>query len=273
MKKIKTILLIILLMPIIVFSENPKTSLEDYSASLRYDEYIVGDDISLEKKEDGFSCGIFNDKGAIHKDYSVYIDKYGWKTLRIDNEIIKIIERPKKDASSICFYKDWNIMDLDFREENRLIYNITASSELIEGKTIYRAAGIINNYESFGPSWKWHKNNKPWVEGVEGDGIGEFIEFDVRQKNPGFRIFLEIINGYVDPEKPHLYLANNRIKKATLICDYTDKYEITFNDIIEFKYVYLDKNYKHFKLIIDEVYKGTKYSDTCLTYIGVDYYF
>ncbi len=59
--------------------------------------------------------------------------------------------------------------------------------------------------------------NPPWVEGVEGDGIGEWIEFYYTLESRSFYIF----NGYFDPKYPHLFTRNNRIKRIRIEA-YTD---------------------------------------------------
>ena len=48
--------------------------------------------------------------------------------------------------------------------------------------------------------------------------------------------------------------------------------EIKFDDIVEFKCVDLGRPFSKVKIVIDEVYKGTKYDDTYITAITVDFY-
>ena len=47
--------------------------------------------------------------------------------------------------------------------------------------------------------------------------------------------------------------------------------EIEFDDIVEFKCVELGRPFTNVKIVIDEVYKGTKYDDICITAIAVDW--
>ena len=108
--------------------------------------------------------------------------------------------------------------------------------------------------------------SRPWVEGSDGNGIGESIEFDISNSS------LFILNGFVDLRRPYLYKQNNRIKECILYIT-TDnglkEQNIYFDDYIYFKYIELPKtkNTKHVKLVITDIYKGTKYNDLAITSI------
>lgn len=110
----------------------------------------------------------------------------------------------------------------------------------------------------------------PWVEGKEDDGIGEWISFNTHRL--GVRT-LYIVNGFVDIRRPHLFKENNRVKNATLICKPADinkepfEIKIEFKDFVYTKTIELPERCISFKLIIDSVYKGSKYSDTVITSI------
>lgn len=80
-----------------------------------------------------------------------------------------------------------------------------------------------------------------------------------------------ILNGYVNPKLPYLYKENSRVKKATLIIDDTTEIEIEFDDIVEFKCIELGRPFTKARIVIYDVYKGTKYDDTCITSITVDW--
>lgn len=112
----------------------------------------------------------------------------------------------------------------------------------------------------------------PWVEGVSGDGISEYIEFDVDNGT-----ILYILNGYVDPAHPELFKNNGRLKKAELQVVFEDGTEDTihvdFMDFVYYKEIRLFKRFKHVKLTIEEVYPGKKYKDTCISRIFTDFSF
>lgn len=105
-----------------------------------------------------------------------------------------------------------------------------------------------------------------WVEGVDGDGIGEWIKFksSINQNVSG----IMIINGYV---KSHdLYYANNRIKRILVELSDNTIIEKDLNDntfdyqTIKFKQ---PVDVKSIKITILEVYLGNKYNDTCISEI------
>ncbi len=147
-----------------------------------------------------------------------------------------------------------------------------ASSYLKEGKTSYEAQNTAKIYNMMTKREiaSWSSQIRPWVEGKKGDGIGESFEFDINYPTGGLPLDIRILNGYVDPLKPHLFKENNRIKKALLETDTGIKKEFEFRDEIEFTQIILPSDVKHIKLTILEVYKGTKYQDTCITSVEVN---
>lgn len=147
-----------------------------------------------------------------------------------------------------------------FAEDDIQIKKITASSTLVEkgnAADFYSAKNLIDN------------SYKSWVEGKSDDGIGESVTFEFEKplnKLPsiGFR------NGYGDLK---YYYANNRVKdiSVTFNDDLTvkttlkDRYDIIFYDLYN-TYEY-KKPISKVTIKIDSVYKGQKYSDTCLSEI------
>ncbi len=146
-----------------------------------------------------------------------------------------------------------------------------------------------------------------WVEGVEGDGIDEYIIFNlsylqesdnfIKEKNKHIEVELTIINGVAKNRK--IWEENNRVKKALLevyeagvSIRQIDPYIISKQEPILNKTFTIDmkddiKPQKYLlrfrpiqslesgtfvcigKLIIKEVYPGTKYKDTGISEIQV----
>jgi len=101
---------------------------------------------------------------------------------------------------------------------------------------------------------------KPWIEGVDGYGIGEWIEV----KPVGHVCGIMFFNGYIDPNRPDLYYANSRIKEVIVT---SKQYSWTFSieDIPGPQILPLPDSFNDvLRFTIKDVYKGTKYSDTCL---------
>ena len=85
---------------------------------------------------------------------------------------------------------------------------------------------------------------------------------------------IRILNGYVNPLLPHLFKENNRIKTATVETDKGYKDTISFEDVVEFTDFFIPMKKDgptHVKITIDEVYKGSKYSDTSITALEANY--
>ena len=107
----------------------------------------------------------------------------------------------------------------------------------------------------------------PWIEGVPGDGIGE--GFTLTFNNGGVNPTLLLMNGYVSYDKPYLYEQNNRIKKIKVRGLKSGKEKIL--DVIDTPHpqtvdISFITEMEDIRVEIAEVYKGTKYDDTCLQY-------
>jgi hypothetical protein len=159
--------------------------------------------------------------------------------------------------------------------DNLTSKNISSSKYLTEnvrGKTIKYAPANLLIRELPGEHIKtgrlsWIPVNIPWVEGEEGSGIGAFIEIEFNGAWDGFAI----LNGYVDPHKMKLFKENNRVKTMTVIdVDNKKQFDVDFEDYVYYKNIIFSKpTTKHIKFIIKDVYKGTKYDDTCISAIRV----
>ncbi len=101
----------------------------------------------------------------------------------------------------------------------------------------------------------------PWVEGVKGDGIGEWFIVEKCSN------YLLLINGYISYEKPYLYKQNNRIKQIKVTGIKSGKSKIL--DILDTPHpqtvdISFITDPEDIRVEIADVYKGTKYDDTCL---------
>jgi len=120
-----------------------------------------------------------------------------------------------------------------------------------------------------------------WAEGAEGDGIGEYVEIRELYMGPGKDVLtfqqICIENGYA--ETPKKWQENNRVKSLKMY--YGDVYmgTIALQDTINPQYIDLTplqltvQNGREacFRFEIAEVYEGSKYDDTCITTIAIDF--
>lgn len=141
-----------------------------------------------------------------------------------------------------------------------------ASSELESGTMYsYSANNVIDNDPA-----------TSWVEGVSGNGNGEYIKiynYYAENKFYGFCSIekIGIINGFAENER--LFFENNRVR--TIRLDYSNIVNgewiessaiITFEDTMDMQYYTFSSPVisDSFKVSILEVYPGSKWDDTCI---------
>jgi hypothetical protein len=142
-------------------------------------------------------------------------------------------------------------------------YDATASSTLAaQGKHNYDVVNIKGDPTREVPS--------PWVEGVEGDGIGESITLNVKRPLPLYGILIQ--PGYYEYDDKEPWLKNNRVAALEIMLND----ENTFTESIpdeRFERPYLirvrdyTKPVNKIKLVIKGVHRGTKFRDTCISLV------
>ena len=111
-----------------------------------------------------------------------------------------------------------------------------------------------------------------WVEGVDGNGIGESITFKVETIEAADIQIQElvIVNGYV--KNRALWKANSRVKKFKLYIDGTPKAILNLRDVDNYQKFNVQRFVNgltkfELKLEIMEVIEGDKYADTAISEI------
>lgn len=261
MKKIFLVLIIVSFASMFIFSQQ---------LQLKHYKYSDICEITTDDKGKIYTNPFYSDN---KKEIFLETDKNGYSKLKNNEYDLFFID------GMDCFIDDkidsYNINDLlgNANLNGRMIKNIKASSTLTDKYHTYSPEGTLFAwYTGDCDDWGFVKDNIPWVEGKEDYGIGEYLEFELNQdiyiNNSYNGWIIRILNGYVNPEKPHLYKENSRLKSATLIVDGKKEIKIQFNDYVEITNVKISGEVKRIKLIIDDVYKGTKYEDTCITGIS-----
>ena len=114
--------------------------------------------------------------------------------------------------------------------------------------------------------------NTAWVEGAKGDGIGEWVEFKIKN-HPGKKVEtttfwgLNISNGY--RKSKDIWAKNSRVKQLRMDINGTPRLVINlkdtmFNQNIGFKSFDI-KPGDVIRFTIMKIYPGNKYQDTCIT--------
>lgn len=143
------------------------------------------------------------------------------------------------------------------------VLSVTASS--------YLKASSYNTYDS--------KNiidgdpSTPWVEGRNGYGIKEWVKINLSEKK--WIKGLKIMNGYnyINSDRVgNRFLKNSRLKTAILEFDNGEVQMIQLKDTNQFQTIRIEPvESKTIKIIISDIYKGTKWADTCISEIELIY--
>jgi hypothetical protein len=144
-----------------------------------------------------------------------------------------------------------------------------ASSYLKDTAAVYTVDGVIPK-AAFGPLSLFDGvPETAWCEGAKGDGIGEWVEFELKRDvealevQNGFNMsFIQIEGKAIDtyyeknnrPKTVEIVSADGKVKKTLPLAD--------TKEIQSFDGVFLPKG--SYKLFIRDVYKGSKWQDTCL---------
>lgn len=204
-----------------------------------------------------------------------------------------------EDENFCSFEFDDNALDFGFPEHHLPCgelcaldgsTDISASSELASSDERYSARNL-----------GYPCRDTVWAEGVSGYGIGEsisiagnykygdtwtgdgsvyFLEGDLEPDiRDGYMRYTEIcvVNGYAKNQKS--WKENGRVKEMLLYVEdkpyayleledtiYPQYFSLPINDIKTAEGVTI-----HFKFVIEDVYPGTKYEDTCLTGLEVEF--
>jgi hypothetical protein len=112
---------------------------------------------------------------------------------------------------------------------------------------------------------KYPKLGILWVEGAEGQGIGEKLFIQNTKASA-----LHISIGFVSYDKPYLYTMNSRPREISLVVDGKFSIRYQLQDTPAYQKIIFPKelNYSDTLMIeILSVYEGTRYQDTCINNI------
>ena len=280
---------IILLFIIPLYSQNfkfPKDLIFDKFCSYTYSDKLCGINVISDNKLE-LEYVLNESPAKLSFNFQIKHDE-GIPYIELDEEIPLILFENKTLSSMdrkkiyfICFLNEGSKNPVKFGglKGNILFYDrltgtkdpgwkteyINVSSTLIEKDIHYDASNLsFDNLE-----WNYGNNNLflPWVEDVPGYGIGEYIE--LRDATPYERRtdYLLIANGYFSIDKPYLYKQNSRVKQIKVTGLNSGKEKIL--DVLDTPHpqtvdISFLETQEPFRVTIMDVYKGTKYDDTCI---------
>ncbi|WP_028975001.1 NADase-type glycan-binding domain-containing protein [Spirochaeta cellobiosiphila] len=161
---------------------------------------------------------------------------------------------PNDTTNKITAFFIRNVFDRN-RDVLRAGKTYESSSILVEGTINYKASNLGNSLFA-----------KPWVEGVNGYGIGETITIS------DDREFTELIlsNGYKSYDNPTLYEKNSRLKKIQIKgMDTETVLDVDIKDSSGPQSIKLPKSETKVVITILDIYPGSTWEDTCVNYILV----
>jgi phosphate transport system substrate-binding protein len=137
------------------------------------------------------------------------------------------------------------------------IEKASASSALSDSQGQYPARNLIDH------TWQ------SWAEAAEGNGVGESFTLTIYDSETisGFAIK----NGYGNID---YFAKNNRVKAFKIYIDGKLIETIVIKDSVSFEQYYFKKPVvcnKNIRFVIDDVYPGTMYNDTCVAEIALLY--
>lgn len=219
---------------------------------------------------DGVSCIKLNNKLPYELLSDKYKSLYNQSFIKLSRNLIFLCAETKKETEILVDGTERNIryfigyfqgypnyFNNDFANEKKeLEVKIQASSFLREENIIYDEKNLSLDNPLV-----------PWCEGVSGDGIGEYVI--ITDKAPYERKFdfLMIMNGYFSVEKPYLYKQNGRVKRIKVTGlksrnkKILDVLDTPHPQTVDISFLEMQEP---FRVTIVDVYKGTKYDDTCI---------
>lgn len=158
-----------------------------------------------------------------------------------------------EEYDSYDYYNDDDDFDYAFQDVDMLdLFSLKSSSELVDEVSDCRTSMICD-----------YNPTTAWSEGVEGNGVGEYVDFIFDD----YYIFngIKICAGYHKSEE--LYYKNARPKKIMLEFSDGGIEVIKLQDVFEEQIIEFEDKHEadSVRLSIESVYKGSKYSDTLIS--------
>lgn len=202
------------------------------------------------------------------------------KSFGVDIEDVELVEL---EPSEFKNFNDFWEEDIAYQKKYIYLWSTFTKGYVDKLDIKVKASSTLKGYPITNILDK--KIETAWVEGVRGDGMGEWFSLDIyteKKYSPSDITLFGIIPGYIKNDKS--WEENNKIKTALLVIktpspSYTrepDQFAVLrllLNDSKELQVFKVGRyqKYNSFSqkvwLIIEDVYKGTKYSDTCISEI------
>lgn len=237
-----------------------------------YDEKITLEDEGKFDSNESASSDLINEKNKLLANLEKVTPK------RIEDYIMVIEGKGECERQNDGIYAGW---ESELFDGCGWWCTVESARQEVDASSTLRADGYIN-YSSL--NLNDMSRNNSWVEGVDGDGIGEYVELTKQficfdgDKDGGSLGEICIVTGYAQNEK--LWNENNRVKTLLMYLNGKPYKYIELTDTINPQYFYVWDEGEYgmeiepsqeikLKFEIVDIYKGTKYNDTAITYLDV----
>lgn len=156
-------------------------------------------------------------------------------------------------------------------DDEGLLFGLAGSSKQTEFMHIgeyYCSSYLKEDSRDYLPKYLGYaKPHSPWVEGVEGNGIGEKIKIKwPRVSNDIAGIIFS--NGFVSHSRPDLYMKNSRVKLIQInSLDNSFSFEAKLEDTPNPQNIVFPELTNQIEITILDAYPGDLWEDTCINFI------
>ena len=159
-----------------------------------------------------------------------------------------------------------------FNEDNELFWDLHCSDYTCNGESVVASSSLSsqgsNSYRA--SNIKDWNHETAWVEGVKGNGVGQWIEY--RDVSGCSISSIKILNGYVKSDKA--WNENARVKRLKVYCNGKPKCILELQNSRSLQYFDIDGGLGYdvdtIRFEILDVYPGSKYQDTAISEIYFD---
>lgn len=224
---------------------NVDTLLKEFTFDFGMEDYYRITDYKLTD----VSCSYF-----INENGFLVFSRNGQETVFLDSNLFEIVDEN-------CVQRNYLLNERELKEVSSDGY----LTEVLDGVVVEYKVGnlmqaVISGFER--EDVPKYTNPVPFAAKRGNSGIGEKIILKCTSPHKS----IKILPGYVSTIRQDLYYKNNRpskIKIQDLNSDYCLTVELS--DIAVFQEIPLSFYIKDFEIEIIDVYKGTKYDDTCIS--------
>ncbi|MDA3812245.1 MAG: hypothetical protein PF518_18150 [Spirochaetaceae bacterium] len=265
MSKIINIISYFLLFSQLVFSDTDISEVKEFD-KLIGNRYYFKDNGYVQFFNDYIDIGEYNPNKESRFDITSYDVKYV-----INSKITYVILENHQDGKWLILFSEDMILAYNSDLNDPIFIGLSAGPRAFEtfwpiNKKNVEVSSFLTekNFHYSGENITSLKSWQPWVEGKEGYGIGEYLTID-SLKHPSLMISI----GFISYDKPYLYEYNSRPKKIKIIdLETNDSHVFELEDTPGLQQIKFNDFYSHkVKIIVEEVFPGTKWDDTCINFM------